>query len=251
MSFRGRQQIMTRNRILVFTSTLLFSIALVSVLHFAARSISLALEPHLPRMLDMAAERGEIRRMQFLIFLGADVNGKVYPQFVCGNASAEDIAMDYHFPLQSAAYAGQGEAVELLLKKGANINAANGFGRTALWHVALGGHPEVARLLLERGADPRISIKQFPTSESPLEGAARQGETEIAGMFLERGAGQNGELDSALWEAVWYDQRQTAKFLIFKGANVNQIRYGMTLLQRAYEHGDAEFIEYLKEARGK
>jgi ankyrin repeat protein len=242
---------MMRNRILVFASTLLLSIALVGVLHFTARPISRTLEPHLPRMLDIAAERGEIRRMQFLIFLGTDVNGKVYSQFVCGNASEEDIAMDYHFPLQSAAYAGQGEAVELLLKKGANINATDGFGRTALWYVALGGHPDVARLLLERGADPRISIKQLPTSKSPLEEAAQEGETEIAGMFLDRGAGQNGELDSALWEAVWYDKPQTAKFLISKGANVNQIRYGMTLLERAYEHGDAEFIEYLKEAKGK
>lgn len=242
---------MTRNRVLVFVSTFLFSIALVGVLHFTVRSIGRTLEPHLPHMLDMATNRGEIRRMQVLIFLGANVNGKVYPQFVCGNATEEDIAMDYHFPLQSAAYEGQGEAVELLLKKGANINATDGFGRTALWYVALGGHPDVAQLLLERGADPRISIKQSRTSKSPLEEAAQEGETKIVEMFLERGAGQNGELDSALWEAVWYDKPQTAKFLISKGANVNQVRYGTTLLERAYEHGDAELIEYLKEARSK
>jgi hypothetical protein len=242
---------MIRNRILAFTSTLLFSIALVGVLHFTVRSIRRSVEPHLPRMLDMAAERGEIRRMQLLIFLGADVNGKVYPQFVCGNATEESIARDYHFPLQSAAYAGQGEAVEFLLSKGANINATDGYGHTALWDVALGGHPAVARLLLARQADPLISIRQFPTSTSPLEEAAQAGETEIAEMFLEHGAGKNGELDSALWGAVWYNKPQTAKFLVSRGANVNQVRYGMTLLERAYEHGDAELIKCLKEARGK
>ncbi|HEX8774178.1 MAG TPA: ankyrin repeat domain-containing protein [Pyrinomonadaceae bacterium] len=242
---------MTRDKILVFTSTLLFSIALVGVPHFIARSIGRSIEPRLPQMLDMAAERGEVRQTQFLIFLGADVNGKVFPQFVCGNATEEDIAMDYHFPLQSAAHAGQGEAVDLLLEKGANINATDGFGRTALWKAALGGHPAVARLLLDRGADPRISIKQFPTSTSPLEEAAQEGEIEIAGMFLEHGAGQNGELDSALWEAVWYDKPQMVKFLISKGANVIQIRDGMTLLERAYEHGDTELLEYLKQANAR
>jgi len=242
---------MTRNRILVFASTLLSSIALVGVLHFTVRSVGTTVEPHLLRMLDTAAKRGEIRRMQFLIFLGADVNGKVYPQFVCGNATEEDIARDYHYPLQSAAYTGQGEAVELLLSKGAKINATDGFGCTALWNTAIGGHLAVARFLLDRGADPRISIKQSSLSTSPLEIAAQEGETEIAGIFLEHGASQREELDSALWEAVWYDKPQTAKFLISKGANVNRVRYGMTLLERAYEHGDAELIEYLKEAGGK
>lgn len=242
---------MARYRILVFASTLLFSIALVEVLHFTARSMGRTVEPHLSGLLDIAAERGEIHRMQALILLGADVNGKVYPQYVCGNATEADIAMDYHLPLQSAAYEGQGEAVELLLEKGANINATDGFGRTALWYVALGGHPALARLLLERGAEPRTSIKLFPTSTSPLEEAAQEGETEIAGMFLERGAGQNGELDSALWKAVWYDKPQTAKFLISKGANVNQVRDGLTLLERAYQHEDVELVECVKEASGK
>ncbi|HEX8649483.1 MAG TPA: ankyrin repeat domain-containing protein [Pyrinomonadaceae bacterium] len=181
---------MTRNRILVFTSTLLFSIALVGVLHFTTRSIRRSTEPHLPRMLDMAAERGEIRRMQLLILLGADVNSKVYPQFVCGNASEEDIAMDYHFPLQSAANAGQNEAVELLINHGADVNATDGFRRTALWYAALGDHADTARLLISRGANVNPPKGDFPLATTPLEEAIEEGEQGVVDVLLENGARQ-------------------------------------------------------------
>ncbi|HKS29830.1 MAG TPA: ankyrin repeat domain-containing protein [Pyrinomonadaceae bacterium] len=160
---------MTRNRILAFHTTFLFSIALVSVLHFTAHSIRQKLEPQLSRMLDLAAGRGEIRQMQLLIFLGADVNSKVYPQFICGNASKEDIATDYHFALQSAAGEGQNEAVELLLNVGADVNAADGFGRTAFWYAALGGHTDTVRLLTSRGAHVNPSKVDFELATPPLD----------------------------------------------------------------------------------
>ena len=179
---------MTRNRILVFTLTLLFSVALVGVLHFTARSIRQNIESHLPRMLDMAAERGEIRRMQLLIFLGADVNSKVYPRFVCGNASEEDIARDYHFVLQSAAYAGQNEAVELLLNHGADVNAANGIERTALWYAALGGRADTARLLISRRANVNPPKGDFTLATTPLEEAIEEGEQGVVDVLRENGA---------------------------------------------------------------
>ena len=203
---------MTRRRILAFISTLLLPLTIVGVVNLAVRSISRNFEPQLQRMLDMATEGGEVRIMEILILLGADVNGKVYPQLVCGNATEEDIATNYHFPLQSAAYGGHTEAVELLLDKGVSIAGAD--GRAVLWHAALGGHLDIARLLLARGADPKALSNQFPAGNSPLEEATQDGETEIAKLFLEYGAERNGELDSALWEAVWFDKHDTARFLI-------------------------------------
>jgi ankyrin repeat protein len=178
----------TRNRILVFVSTLLFSIALVSVLHFTVRSVSRTIEPNLSRKLYLATERGEITRMRLLIFLGADVNSKVYSQYFCANMTKEDRERDYDFALQSAALEGQTEAVELLLNQGADVNITDGYGRTALWFAALGGKADTARLLILKGANvnPAKGISDYATT--PLEIASEHGNQEVIKILLENGA---------------------------------------------------------------
>jgi ankyrin repeat protein len=45
--------------------------------------------------------------------------------------------------------------VEELLNAGADINACDVAGYTALHYAASGGHIETGRLLIARGADPR------------------------------------------------------------------------------------------------
>jgi ankyrin repeat protein len=47
---------------------------------------------------------------------------------------------------------GANEIVQLLLDAGARVNATDAEGRTALHHACGGGHVEVARLLISRGA---------------------------------------------------------------------------------------------------
>ena len=179
---------MTHNRILVFASTLIFSITLVSILHFTVRSVNRAIEPQLSRDLDIAAERGKIAQMKFLIFLGADVNGKVSSQFICANSTKEDRDRDYHFALQSAAQEGQTEAVELLLNHGADVNATDGFGRTALWHAALGGEADTVRLLIARGANVNPRKGNNLSDTTPLKEALESDNQEVIKILLENGA---------------------------------------------------------------
>lgn len=179
---------MTRRRILVFTFILLISMALVGALNLTVRAIRKPLEPNLQQMLDVAAQRGATGRMRLLIFVGAKVNGKVFPQFVCGNVTEEDIAKDHHYPLISAAWAGQNEAVALLLNHGADVNATDGFGRTALWYVALGGHADTARLLISRGANVNAPKGNYSLGTTPLEKAIEDGEQEVVEVLLESGA---------------------------------------------------------------
>lgn len=181
---------MTRRRILVFTLTLIVSMALVGALNFTVRAIRKPLEPNLQQMLDIAAQRGATGRMRLLIFGGANVNGKVYSQFVCGNATEEDIARDHHYPLISAAWAGQNEAVELLLNHGADVNASDGFGRTALWYVALGGHPDTATLLISKGANVNPTKGNYSLGTTPLEEAVKEGEQEVVEVLRKNGARQ-------------------------------------------------------------
>jgi ankyrin repeat protein len=53
-----------------------------------------------------------------------------------------------------AAYHGHAEAVQLILKHGAEANAASDRGQTPLAGAAFKGYTDVARVLLDAGADP-------------------------------------------------------------------------------------------------
>ncbi len=60
---------------------------------------------------------------------------------------------DFGSPLDAAAYGGSAAVVALLLDRGADISARSIFGRTALHQAASGGNLEAARVLLRRGIE--------------------------------------------------------------------------------------------------
>jgi hypothetical protein len=60
--------------------------------------------------------------------------------------------------LMIAATNGRIESARLLIEKGANVNAKDDHGGTALMWAASGGHTEIARLLIEKGADIDFAI---------------------------------------------------------------------------------------------
>jgi len=66
--------------------------------------------------------------------------------------------------LMWAVVGGHFHAVKLLLDKGADINAKNNNGQTALMHAALGGEVDAVKLLLDKGADINAKDKDGDTS---------------------------------------------------------------------------------------
>ncbi len=90
-------------------------------------------------------------------------------------------------PLGLAAYFGQKEAVEYLIKAGAELNSAskNTMAVTPLQSAVAGRHGEVTRLLIEKGASPNVRERGGYT---PLHTAAHNGDVEIARSLIFGGA---------------------------------------------------------------
>ncbi|KAJ7041396.1 ankyrin repeat-containing domain protein [Mycena alexandri] len=97
-------------------------------------------------------------------------------------------------------------------------------GDTPLHLVSLNGHSDVAKLLIEKGAD--ISVKR-EDGNMPLHFASWNGHTDIAKLLIEKGADisvkrKNG--DTPLHRALLRGHTDVAKLLIEKGADIDAIR---------------------------
>lgn len=100
-------------------------------------------------------------------------------------------------PLTQASSSGHLKLTQMLLEKGASINARGGRGETAL-HMAIGGgHTEVVELLLaEKEVDVSAVYSRDPSSEegmTPLHVAVRNGHYVIAQRLLEQRANVNAK----------------------------------------------------------
>ena len=189
-------------RLTTFVATLLASLILVG---FWTGNI----QNGAAQQLDRAAMNNQAGLMKFLLFLGTDPNVKIDSSWYC--ATGNSLIISHHYPLHTAAGEGGLEATQILLEHGAQVNATNEAGNTALWYAALYGRADIARLLLARGAE---------MNSASLEEAAEEGETEIVKLLLENDAGKNLNVDSALYKAVLFDRADTARFLMSKGANL-------------------------------
>lgn len=122
-------------------------------------------------------------------------------------------------PLGAAARGGHLEVARLLLARGAEVDLTPRGDATPLIIAARHGHPGTARLLLEHGADPNRVV---PGDGSPLIAAAAGGEEEIARMLLAAGADPNTWVEgdeSPLFHAVNGGDREMVRLLLENGAD--------------------------------
>ena len=89
------------------------------------------------------------------------------------------------FPLHSAAYRGDADALNRLLNDGADVNARDQKGRTPLMAATAGRQEAIVRHLLKFGAD----VNAVPTEgRTALREAVNDGHAEILRLLLARGA---------------------------------------------------------------
>ena len=123
--------------------------------------------------------------------------------------------------LRKAAQDGDIQAVNDLLAKGANVNAKDDKGRTALlWVAPARDNPEMAKLLIAKGADCNAKDND---GETALMIAASQSNPGILTALIEAGAevnAQNNAGGTALMAAAFRANLDEIKILLSKDADL-------------------------------
>ncbi len=136
--------------------------------------------------------------------------------------------------LMTAARAGNPDAVRVLLVRGANPNAREGWrGQTALMWAAAENNADVIRELVRAGAD--VTATSTSGSLTPLLFAVRGGHLDATRALLEAGAEVNERLSdgmSALVLAVFNAHYELAAILLEHGADPNAAEQGWTALHQ-------------------
>ncbi|PON30014.1 hypothetical protein TGAM01_v201380 [Trichoderma gamsii] len=154
--------------------------------------------------------------------------------------------------LHMAAARGHAVTVQLLVDRGADVNAATykpnyvASGSTALHWAAGNGHEKVLEVLLENGAEIDL---QTPGHETALHWAAQHGHVGAITLLLNKGA--NLEVHAGHWltpleSAASRGEEAAVRVLIDRGADLsNTTDSGRPLLHLAAQGGCVEVVQLL------
>ncbi|XP_038044462.1 ankyrin repeat domain-containing protein 31-like isoform X2 [Patiria miniata] len=120
------------------------------------------------------------------------------------------------------------------VREGAVIDARDNEEATPLYWAACGGHSDICRLLLSKGADTNLAVQWGST---PLHAAADRGHTDCIKYLLRYGAdvnAQNNNGDTPLHLASFRGHKEACVILVAHGADHNILNnHGKTSHQEA------------------
>ena len=151
-------------------------------------------------------------------------------------------------PVAEAAMTGDHEAVRALLRKGSDVNAAQGDGMTALHWAAMHDRSELATMLLYAGANVRAMTRLG--GYTPLHLAAQAGAAQTLQALLQAGAVVNAPTATgatALMLAAAAGHAETVRSLLDGNADVNakESTHGQTALMFAAARDRADVVRLL------
>ncbi|XP_046554157.1 ankyrin-3-like isoform X2 [Haliotis rubra] len=222
-----------------------------NILHWACRGGNVSMVKHIISMktvdikskgrdgrtpLMYAARKGEYKIFQLLVSKGGlpsqeDHDGNNILQLACWGGSVKMVeyilkhkrvdingrGQSGRTPLMAAAYQGHGKILDLLERRGADLNAADYAGNNALHSACLGGHVDIVRRVLELD---KVDINsRGQCGRTPLMMAARMGDREIFELLVEGGA------DATPVD----DDSNNILHLASKGGNLDIVNYVLSL----------------------
>ena len=145
--------------------------------------------------------------------------------------------------LHWAAQTGERELAEVLVYAGARLNAGTRIGRyTALHIAAREGSREVAQVLVEAGADPGATTSN--SGATPLHLAARSGDAGLISLLIEHGADTDAQAgnwqQTPLTFAAALNRVEAIKTLLNAGADPNGTSAAVDVVEMAAADNAAE-----------
>ncbi len=153
------------------------------------------------------------------------------------NATQADGATALHW----ASYRDDLESADLLIRNGANVNARNDLGATPLWAACQNGSESMVGRLLTAGANPNAALL---LGETPVMVAARSGSPAVVELLAAQGANVNARAargQTALMWAVAQKHPEVVKVLIANGADIHARSDSRTEVMAVPPHG---YLEY-------
>jgi ankyrin repeat protein len=144
---------------------------------------------------------------------------------------------------------GKMDQLAVLLDDGLSVNTADGGGITLLMCASMRGHENVARMLVERGAE--VNQRTHEKDYAALHAAAGIGAEGLVAYLLDQGADPNGKAFGGitpLHSAAGGSDRMTVLALLAGGANVDiQNDAGDTAMHIACRKNALEVLQTLCE----
>ena len=174
-----------------------------------------------------------------MIAAGADARDAAAGLAACGADVNAKASPSGRTALHSTGFENFLDVAKLLIDRGADVNAADSDDETPLSNAARANSLDVAKLLIDRGADVNAADSD---GETPLHGAARANSLDVAKLLIDRGAVVNAadsDGETPLSDAARANSLDVAKLLIDRSADVNTARSdGWTPLHGALSNKD-------------
>ena len=191
---------------------------------------------------EKASDEARLKKVKYLVRLGADVNTRLYGKSVLSKAMEQKAgaqvqdflrekgAIKWVISKEEALELSQGfwsydgylkslEEIKELLKKGADVEASNKYGNRALMWAATFGKLDVVKCLVEHGAD----------------------------LEAKDGDGQTALIKAANWGKL-----DVVKYLVECGADLEACnKHGQTVLDIARKREKADCVKFFEEYQNK